>query len=74
MFGDQFRWDCAAAAREAPSYVEGLELAGDGREVRVFDIDDTALNNPLLCRHGVRVRPLARAPNIREETWSWMRA
>ncbi|CAL4910013.1 unnamed protein product [Urochloa decumbens] len=45
MFSDQFRQDCAVAAREAAAYAEGLELAGDGREVWVFDIDDTVLTN-----------------------------
>ncbi|CAN6336499.1 unnamed protein product [Urochloa humidicola] len=46
MFGDQFRQDCAAAAREAAAYAEALDLAGgDGREVWVFDVDDTALTN-----------------------------
>jgi hypothetical protein len=45
MYGDLFRQDCAVVAREAAAYAEGLELGGDGKEVWVFDVDDTTLSN-----------------------------
>lgn len=45
MYGDLFRQDCAVVAREAAAYSEGLELGGDGKEVWVFDVDDTTLSN-----------------------------
>ncbi|CAN6345517.1 unnamed protein product [Urochloa humidicola] len=58
MFGDQFRQDCAVAAGEAAAYAEGLELAGDGREVWVFDVDDTALTNlPYYADTGFGAEP-----------------
>ncbi|KAF8726979.1 hypothetical protein HU200_019468 [Digitaria exilis] len=46
MFGDQLRQDCAVLAREAVAYAEGLELADDGRDVWVFDVDDTSQHSP----------------------------
>jgi len=45
MYGDLFRQDCAVVAGEAAAYAEGLELGGDGKEVWVFDVDDTTLTN-----------------------------
>ncbi|XP_062230970.1 acid phosphatase 1-like [Phragmites australis] len=58
MFGDLFRQDCAVVAAEAVAYAEGLELAGDGKEVWVFDIDDTCLTNlPYYADTGFGVEP-----------------
>ncbi|CAL5096731.1 unnamed protein product [Urochloa decumbens] len=58
MFGDRFRQDCAVAAREAAAYAETLELAGDGREAWVFDVDDTALTNlPYYADTGFGAQP-----------------
>ncbi|RLN30632.1 stem 28 kDa glycoprotein precursor [Panicum miliaceum] len=61
--GDQqhpglFRQDCAVVAREATAYTEGLELAGDGREAWVFDVDDTTLTNlPYYADTGFGAEP-----------------
>ncbi|XP_034587711.1 acid phosphatase 1 isoform X2 [Setaria viridis] len=58
MFGDLFRQDCAVVVREAAAYAEGLELAGDGEAVWVFDIDDTALSNlPYYADTGFGAQP-----------------
>ncbi|AQK93947.1 stem 28 kDa glycoprotein precursor [Zea mays] len=58
MYGDLFRQDCAVVAREAAAYAEGLELGGDGKEVWVFDVDDTTLSNlPYYADTGFGAEP-----------------
>ncbi|KAL6607717.1 hypothetical protein ACP70R_040780 [Stipagrostis hirtigluma subsp. patula] len=58
MFGDLFRQDCAVVAGEALAYAQGLELAGDGKEVWVFDVDDTTLTNlPYYADTGFGAEP-----------------
>jgi len=60
MMGGQYRSDSRAVVDEAVAYAEGLQLAGDGREVWVFDVDETTLSNlPYYANHGfgcVRLR------------------
>ncbi|KAI3786136.1 hypothetical protein L1987_45267 [Smallanthus sonchifolius] len=45
MLGKQYRQDCDAVAAEAYKYAEGLNLTGDGKDVWVFDVDETTLSN-----------------------------
>jgi len=47
------RQDSLVVVDEAIAYAEGLELGGGGREVWVFDIDETSLSNlPYYAKHG----------------------
>jgi hypothetical protein len=53
MLGEHYRRDSRVVVDEAIAYAEGLELAGNGREVWVFDIDETSLSNlPYYAEHG----------------------
>ncbi|CAL4910002.1 unnamed protein product [Urochloa decumbens] len=53
MLGEHYRRDSAVVIDEAVAYAEGLELAGNGTEVWVFDIDETSLSNlPYYATHG----------------------
>ncbi|CAN6354003.1 unnamed protein product [Urochloa humidicola] len=53
MLGQHYRRDSAAVVDEAVAYAEGLVLAGEGKEVWVFDIDETSLSNlPYYATHG----------------------
>ncbi|KAL8230324.1 hypothetical protein R6Q57_000102 [Mikania cordata] len=45
MLGKQYRDDCEYVAAEAYEYAKGLNLTGDGKDVWVFDIDETTLSN-----------------------------
>ncbi|MFS7974354.1 putative Acid phosphatase [Helianthus anomalus] len=45
MLGKQYREDCDLVAAEAYEYAKGLNLTGDGKDVWVFDIDETTLSN-----------------------------
>ena len=58
MLGGHYRQDSRVVVDEAVAYAEGLELAGNGREVWVFDIDEIylALQPPLLRHPWLRVR------------------
>lgn len=53
MLGHQYREDSAVVAHEAVLYAKSLKLAGDGKDVWVFDIDETSLSNlPYYAKHG----------------------
>jgi hypothetical protein len=53
MLGGQYRSDSQAVVDEAVAYAEGLKLSGDGKEVWVFDVDETTLSNlPYYAEHG----------------------
>ncbi|KAI4330655.1 hypothetical protein MLD38_028923 [Melastoma candidum] len=53
MLGHQYRKDSAAVADEAIAYAKGLEVGRDGKDVWVFDIDETSLSNlPYYAKHG----------------------
>ncbi|XP_009790416.1 acid phosphatase 1-like [Nicotiana sylvestris] len=45
MVGQHYRHDCEAVADAAIKYATGLKLGGDGKDVWVFDIDETTLSN-----------------------------
>ncbi|MCD7449332.1 hypothetical protein HAX54_051273 [Datura stramonium] len=54
MLGKQYRRDCEFVASEAIKYAKGLKLSGDGKDVWVFDIDETTLSNaPYYARSDV---------------------
>ena len=53
MLGKQYREDSKAVAQEAYLYAKNLELNGDGKDIWVFDIDETTLSNlPYYAEHG----------------------
>lgn len=45
MLGHQYRMDSAVVAHEAIAYAKGLKASQDGKDVWVFDIDETALSS-----------------------------
>jgi hypothetical protein len=53
MLGGHYRRDSRVVIDEAIAYAEGLKLGGNGKEVWVFDIDETSLSNlPYYATHG----------------------
>ncbi|XBI76341.1 hypothetical protein VPH35_069590 [Triticum aestivum] len=58
MLGSHFRRDSKVVIDQAIAYVDSLKLAGNGKEVWVFDIDETTLSNlPYYATHGFGARP-----------------
>ncbi|KAM0897394.1 hypothetical protein ACQ4PT_022594 [Festuca glaucescens] len=57
MLGEHFRRDSKVVIDEALAYVETLKLAGNGKEIWVFDIDETTLSNLPYYEHGFRTTP-----------------
>ncbi|KAI9107866.1 hypothetical protein K1719_021202 [Acacia pycnantha] len=58
MLGQQYRQDSKAVNREAYLYVRALPLPKDGRNVWVFDIDETTLSNlPYYAQNGFGAEP-----------------
>ncbi|XVF86723.1 hypothetical protein PTKIN_Ptkin18bG0064900 [Pterospermum kingtungense] len=58
MLGHQYRKDSRMVANQALLYAQSLSLARDGKDVWVFDIDETSLSNlPYLAQHGFGVEP-----------------
>ncbi|KAJ4718012.1 acid phosphatase 1-like [Melia azedarach] len=54
MTGSQYLKDSKAVTDEAFTYAESLELAGDGKDIWVFDIDETSLSNlPFYALYGL---------------------
>ena len=53
MLGGHYRQDSKIVVDEALAYAGTLKLAGKGKEVWVFDIDETSLSNlPYYAKHG----------------------
>jgi acid phosphatase len=53
MLGGHYRRDSRVVIDEAIAYAESLKLAGNGKELWVFDIDETSLSNlPYYATHG----------------------
>ncbi|XP_047306921.1 stem 28 kDa glycoprotein-like [Impatiens glandulifera] len=53
MLGQQYRKDSKAVISEALVYAKSLKLGRDGKDVWVFDIDETSLSNlPYFAKHG----------------------
>ncbi|KAG9443457.1 hypothetical protein H6P81_014797 [Aristolochia fimbriata] len=58
MLGGLYRKDSAFAIDQAVEYAESLKIAGDGKDVWVFDIDETSLSNlPYYSIHGFGSEP-----------------
>ncbi|XP_015572819.1 stem 28 kDa glycoprotein isoform X2 [Ricinus communis] len=58
MLGHQYRKDSKIIADEAFLYAKSLELSGDGKDIWVFDIDETTLSNlPYYAEHGFGAEP-----------------
>ncbi|XP_076907298.1 acid phosphatase 1-like [Bidens hawaiensis] len=54
MLGKQYRADCDFVANEAYKYAKSLNLTGDGKDIWIFDIDETTLSNlPYYARNSV---------------------
>ncbi|XP_076907303.1 acid phosphatase 1-like [Bidens hawaiensis] len=45
MRGSQYKQDCKLVCDEAYAYAKGLNVTGDGKDVWVFDVDETTLSN-----------------------------
>ncbi|KZV46536.1 acid phosphatase 1-like [Dorcoceras hygrometricum] len=55
MLGKQYRRDCKVVADAALEYASRLNLTGDGKDIWVFDIDETTLSNsPYYARTDVQ--------------------
>ncbi|KAK9280922.1 hypothetical protein L1049_003813 [Liquidambar formosana] len=53
MLGHQYRKDWKVVANAACLYAQGLNLTGDGKDIWVFDVDETTLSNlPYYADHG----------------------
>ena len=53
MLGYQYREDSKVVTNQAIVYAQSLKLKGDGKDVWVFDIDETTLSNlPYYAEHG----------------------
>lgn len=51
--GKKYRFDLEMVAREASAYARSVEVAGDGKDAWVFDVDETLLSNlPYYQDHG----------------------
>ncbi|XP_058743611.1 stem 28 kDa glycoprotein-like [Vicia villosa] len=58
VLGDQYRADSKTVNREGFFYLKTLNLNRDGKDVWVFDIDETALSNlPYYAKHGFGIEP-----------------
>ncbi|KAJ6914008.1 HAD superfamily [Populus alba x Populus x berolinensis] len=53
MTGDGYRSDSEVAASYALGFAKTVEIAGDGKDAWVFDVDETLLSNlPYYAVHG----------------------
>ncbi|CAL4910011.1 unnamed protein product [Urochloa decumbens] len=58
MMGGHYRRDSAVVVDEAIAYAERFKLSGNGKEVWVFDVDETTLSNlPYYAKHGFGAEP-----------------
>ncbi|XP_040380393.1 acid phosphatase 1-like [Oryza brachyantha] len=58
MLGGHYRRDSAVVVDEAVAYAETLQLAGNGKEVWIFDVDETTLSNlPYYANYGFGAKP-----------------
>ncbi|XP_022854705.1 acid phosphatase 1-like [Olea europaea var. sylvestris] len=59
MLGKQYRHECELVSDAAIKYAKSLKLAGDGKDIWIFDVDETVLINiPYYARSDVLVRAL----------------
>uniref|UniRef100_A0A453QFL2 Acid phosphatase 1 n=1 Tax=Aegilops tauschii subsp. strangulata TaxID=200361 RepID=A0A453QFL2_AEGTS len=70
MLGGHYRRDSKLVIDQAISYVDSLKLAGNGKEVWVFDVDETTLSNlPYYATHGfgyVQYTHILYTPSVRK--------
>jgi hypothetical protein len=53
VLGDQYRADSKFVNREGFFYAKTVNVVGDGKDIWVFDIDETTLSNlPYYAKHG----------------------
>lgn len=53
MLGDRYREDSEVVTDEAALYAQGLNISTEGKDIWVFDIDETVLSNsPYYAEHG----------------------
>ncbi|XP_068651173.1 acid phosphatase 1-like [Aristolochia californica] len=53
MTGRGYSWDSELVAEEAGVYARSVELSGDGKDVWIFDVDETLLSNlPYYAERG----------------------
>ena len=53
MLGSQYRKDSKVVTNEALLYAKSLNLSKDGKDLWIFDIDETSLSNlPYYAHHG----------------------
>ncbi|KAG8067402.1 hypothetical protein GUJ93_ZPchr0005g16165 [Zizania palustris] len=58
MLGDRYRHDSQVVINEAIAYADSLRLCHNGKEVWVFDVDETSLSNlPYYAKHGFGAKP-----------------
>ncbi|KAK8514246.1 hypothetical protein V6N13_063148 [Hibiscus sabdariffa] len=58
MMGDQYRKDSSMVTDQAILHAQSVTLGRDGKDVWVFDIDETSLSNlPYYARHGFGAEP-----------------
>ena len=65
LTGDRYPRDADVVINEAIAYAESLKLSGSGKEIWVFDVDETALSTlPYQANHGYGVQPYDQASFI----------
>lgn len=53
MMGRGYAFDLETVSKEAGDYAKSVQLNGDGKDVWIFDIDETLLSNlPYYAAHG----------------------
>ncbi|OIW17193.1 hypothetical protein TanjilG_18148 [Lupinus angustifolius] len=58
VLGDEYREDSKVVNREAYFYAKSIDVIKDGKNIWVFDIDETTLSNlPYYAHHGFGVEP-----------------
>ncbi|KAI3853954.1 hypothetical protein MKX03_024180 [Papaver bracteatum] len=58
LLGQYYRQDSRYVTLEAAKYGESINRTGDGKDIWVFDIDETTLSNvPYYATHGFGVQP-----------------
>ncbi|CAK7356777.1 unnamed protein product [Dovyalis caffra] len=58
MLGDQYRGDSAVITDAAFAHAKSFKLAGDGKDIWVFDVDETTLSNlPYYAEHLFGAEP-----------------
>uniref|UniRef100_A0A0E0KZE5 Acid phosphatase n=1 Tax=Oryza punctata TaxID=4537 RepID=A0A0E0KZE5_ORYPU len=69
MTGDRYTRDADVVINEAIAYAESLKLSGSGKEIWVFDVDETALSTlPYQANRGYGVQPYDQASFIQYVT------